>query len=211
MPIPSVGTCKFGRDFYEAVQAWWIIFIIINPNHCIGIGRFDQYMYPFYRMSIDSGKHTDEDILEILECPASERYGTQRDRREKAARQMVWKRQVHNMVIGGVKKDGTAATNELSYLILEAARRCPGSSSHITVRVDEKTPDKLMMKALEIVRMGIGLPAFVSDKSYMEYFMDAGASIYEARNYAIAGCLDGEPSRQVPYAERADVYQPADP
>jgi formate C-acetyltransferase len=96
----------------------------------------------------------------------------------------------HNWVIGGVTPDGEDATNELSYLILEAARDCQTPHHTITIRVHEKTPEKLMLKALEVVKTGIGMPAFIGDKSYIQYLVNHGVSLREARDYALAGCLD---------------------
>ena len=96
----------------------------------------------------------------------------------------------NNWVIGGVTPDGEDATNELSYLILEAAQDCQTPHHTITVRVHEKTPESLMLKALEVVKTGIGMPAFVGDKSYIQYLVNHGVSLREARDYALAGCLD---------------------
>ncbi|GAG28558.1 unnamed protein product, partial [marine sediment metagenome] len=92
--------------------------------------------------------------------------------------------------IGGVTPDGKDATNELSFLILEAARDCQTPHHTITVRVHDRTPEALMLKALEVVRTGIGMPAFVGDNSYIEYLVGEGVSLPDARNYALAGCLD---------------------
>ena len=96
----------------------------------------------------------------------------------------------HNFVIGGVKKDGSDATNALSYLIIEAANQVRVPQYTITVRVAESTPRELMLKAAELVRTGIGMPAFVSDKSYIDGLVAQGVPLEEARDYALAGCLD---------------------
>ena len=76
----------------------------------------------------------------------------------------------YNWTIGGVKRDGTDATNELSYLLLEAAKDTHLPHHTVTVRVHKGTPMKLMIKALECVRSGIGMPAFVGDESYINFF-----------------------------------------
>ena len=81
------------------------------------------------------------------------------------------------MGYGGVTPDGEDATNELSYLILEAAIDCQTPHHTITVRVHEKTPETLMLKALEVVKTGIGMPAFVGDKSYIQYLINQGVSL----------------------------------
>lgn len=80
----------------------------------------------------------------------------------------------HNCVIGGQTRDGQDATNELSYLILEAALRCPTPHHTITLRVHEKTPEALLLKGIEVVMTGIGIPAFVGDRSYIDYLCSQG-------------------------------------
>jgi formate C-acetyltransferase len=154
-------------------------------------GRFDQFMYPFYHKDRVEGRLTDEQALELLICLRIKvmQYnfvGGGKAQREKWSGLARW----NNWVIGGVTPDGKDAANELSYLILEAANQCRTPHHTITLRVHEGTPDDLMLKALEVVRTGMGMPAFVSDQSYIGYLTSQGVPLCEARDYALAGCLD---------------------
>jgi formate C-acetyltransferase len=178
------------RTFYEAMQSFWFIWIMIASGTTPG-GRFDQFMYPFYKKDKSEGRLTDEDTLELLECLRIKvmQYnfiGGGKLQRDKWAGMARW----NNWVIGGVTPDGADATNELSYLVLEAARDCQTPHHTITVRVHEGTPEPLMLKALEVVQTGIGMPAFIGDRSYIEYLISQGVPLHEARDYALAGCLD---------------------
>jgi formate C-acetyltransferase len=47
-----------------------------------------------------------------------------------------------------------------------------------------------MLKAIEVVRTGIGMPAFVGDKSYIEYLLGEGLPLELARDYVMTGCID---------------------
>jgi formate C-acetyltransferase len=147
-------------------------------------------MYPFYKKDIQEGKITDEEVLELLQCLRIKDMQTNttfnREQRKKRGGFAKW----NNMVIGGVTPEGKDATNELTYLILESAKRCPTPHPTITLRVHDGTPEALMMKSLELVKTGIGMPAFVSDNSYIEFLLSLGATLKDARDYAIAGCLD---------------------
>ena len=188
-------TCRWvpgkpARTFYEAMQSFWFIWVMIANGTTPG-GRFDQFMYPLYKKDKEEGRMTDDDALELLECLRIKvmQYnfvGGGKMQREKWAGLARW----HNWVIGGVTPDGKDATNELSYLILEAAKDCQTPHHTITVRVHEGTPEALMLKALQVVKTGIGLPAFVGDKSYIEYLVNQGVPLQDARDYALAGCLD---------------------
>jgi pyruvate formate-lyase/glycerol dehydratase family glycyl radical enzyme len=179
------------RDFYEAVQSFWFTFLAVNPNSTVSLGRFDQFMYPFYRKDMDEGKITDEAVIELLECLRIKDMqiifaASRGQQREKNAGMAKW----HNMTIGGQTPDGKDATNRLSFLILEATKRCPTPHNTVTARIHDGTSDEFLLKALEVVKTGIGMPALVSDRSYINYLLGQGVPVEEARNYAIAGCLD---------------------
>ena len=178
------------RDFRDAIQNFWFYWMMITHGTVPG-GRFDQYMYPYYKKDIESGALTKEEALELIECLRIKIMqfnfvSGAAQQRDKWAGMARW----HNFVIGGVDRDGNDATNELSYLVLQAAYEVRTPHYTITVRVNENTPDELMKKAMELVRTGIGMPAFVSDKSYIQGLVDQGVPIEEARDYALAGCLD---------------------
>jgi pyruvate formate-lyase/glycerol dehydratase family glycyl radical enzyme len=178
------------RTFREAMQSFWFIWLMVLGG-ASAAGRFDQYMYPFYRKDIAEGRMTDLEVLELLECLRVKlmQYnyvGGGKLQREKWAGMARW----NNWVIGGVTPEGEDATNPLSYLILEAARECRTPHHTITVRVNEKTPESLMLKALEVVKLGMGLPAFIGDKSYIGYLTGNGVPLKDARDYALSGCLD---------------------
>jgi formate C-acetyltransferase len=178
------------RTFREAMQSFWFVWLMVLGG-ASAPGRFDQYMHPFYQKDIEAGRMTDPEVLELLECLRVKlmQYnfvGGGKLQREKWAGMARW----NNWVIGGVTPEGEDATNPLSYLILEAARECRTPHHTITVRVHEKTPEDLMQKALEVVKLGLGLPAFIGDKSYIEYLTSNGVQLKDARDYALSGCLD---------------------
>ena len=95
-----------------------------------------------------------------------------------------------NMTIGGVTADGKDASNELSYLVLEAANRLRTPHHTITLRVHQETPEDLLVKALEVVKTGIGMPAIALDQSFFDYMTSGGIPLEEARNYHLCGCVD---------------------
>jgi len=179
------------RSFHEALQCFWLIYLVCNPSPTIGMGRFDQYMYPFYRKDKETGRITDEEVVRLLcELRVKDmelvRVALRSEKRMQHAGMAKW----HNMIIGGVTSNGQDATSELTYLILEAAKRLTTPHHTITLRVHEGTPEELMMKALEVVKTGVGMPAFVGDRSYIEFLLSKGVPIPVARNYALGGCLD---------------------
>ena len=128
--------------FREALQSFWFTFLMCCPSPTTSAGRFDQYMYPFYKKDIEAGIITDDEVLELLEimrckCMKINRVSGKANRAKNAG-MAKW----YNWTIGGVKRDGTDATNELSYLLLEAAQDTHLPHHTVTVRVHKGTPMK---------------------------------------------------------------------
>ena len=191
---------KPADTFREALQSFWFTFLMCCPSPTTSAGRFDQYMYPFYKKDIEAGIITDDEVLELLEimrckCMKINRVSGKANRAKNAG-MAKW----YNWTIGGVKADGSDATNELSYLLLEAAQDTHLPHHTVTVRVHKNTPMKLMIKALECVRSGIGMPAFVGDESYINFFAKQSPTnclpIEDARDWCCTGCVDGNVQAQ---------------
>ncbi len=189
------------ESFREALQSFWFTFLMALPSPTASAGRFDQYMYPYYRRDFDAGIITRGEVLELLEIMRCKVMKINRvsgkANRQKNAGMAKW----YNWTIGGMKEDGSDATNELSYLLLESAKETLLPHFTITLRVHETTPPELMKKALEVVRTGIGMPAFVGDGSYIRFFTRNGMALRDARDYCMTGCVDGN----VPARSRTQV------
>lgn len=178
------------RTFREALQAFWFTWFMMGSPTDAG-GRFDQFMYPFYKADLEAGRITPDEALELLENLKIKTQACHTVRgsqvRDASSGGANW----FNFTIGGVDRDGNDATNDLTYMMIEATRETMLPNHTLSVRVHEGTPDLLMKKALELVKTGIGMPAFVSDREYINFFTEHGVSVEDARNYALSGCLDG--------------------
>ncbi len=178
------------RTFREAMQCFWFQFIMLSPSTTLPGTRFDQFMYPYYKSDLEAGRITRDEAIELLcllrlkDMELNRTSG--KNNRKKNAGMAKW----HNFTIGGQKADGTDATNDISYMMLEAAKITKTPHHTLTVRVHEGTPDELIIKALEVVKMGLGMPAFVGDKSYIACMTSRGVPVEDAREYVLTGCLD---------------------
>ena len=180
------------RDFRDAMQAFWFYWMIqangTNPG-----GRFDQYMYPYYKKDLEEGKITKDEALELIECLRLKimqynQVNGGKMQRDKWAGMARW----NNFVICGCDPEtGKDATNDLSYLVLQSAYDIRTPHFTITVRVNKDTPDDLMLLAMKVVETGIGMPAFISEESYINtLLLNGDLELKRARDFAIAGCLD---------------------
>ena len=97
--------------------------------------------------------------------------------------------QFHNMTLAGQTADGRDATNELSYLFLEAALRTRTLHNTLSIRWHDKISQDFVLKGAELIATGIGFPAFFNDDGNISFLMGMGATLEEARDYAIGGCV----------------------
>ncbi len=179
------------NNFREAIQAFWFTFLLACPSPTAAAGRFDQYMYPYYRKDIDEGSINEEEVLELIELLRIKEMKMNRvsgkANRKKNAGMAKW----HNWTLGGVKADGTDAANELTSLVMKSALDTQVPHFTCTLRVHKDTSLDLIVEGLKVVRSGLGMPAFVGDDSYIKFFESHGCPTEDARDYAMTGCLDG--------------------
>ena len=180
------------ETFREALQCFWFCFLLMNPSPTCAFGRFDQYMYPYYKKDIEEGRITDAEVLELLEIMRLKDMQLNNvagmENRKRNAGMAKW----HNCVIGGVDPiTGEDATNPLSYLIIEAAKEVRTPHHTISIRVHKNSPKEFIKAGVDLVALGLGMPAFVGDESYINFFLSRGVSLEKARNYSLAGCVDG--------------------
>ena len=177
------------RNFYEAIQSFWFTYLAHCSNTMAG-GRIDQLLYPFYKRDKEAGILTDEQALELIEDirVKTSAFHTVKGslKRGNHSGNARW----HNFIIGGCDEDGNDASNELTMMFMQSALELKTPHHTITLRVGDYTPLEVIKKGVDVVCAGVGMPAFVSDKSYMGFFTNLGYDIKDARNYAICGCLD---------------------
>lgn len=178
------------RGFRDAITMYWGMYILTHYLNTTPVGRLDQWLYPFYKKDIESGAIDDETVLLYMQLFRLKymqiNSTTGGEHRKKWAGNACWR----NLTLGGVKRDGTDATNELTYMFIEAAKRCPTPHHTLTLRVHENTPKDLMKAAVDLVKTGIGMPAFISDKGYIETLLGNGVPLEVARDYYMIGCID---------------------
>ncbi|HXY74091.1 MAG TPA: pyruvate formate lyase family protein, partial [Dehalococcoidales bacterium] len=184
------------RDWWEALQSVWLIHVIIHCewlNIVNSFGRFDQYMYPFYKKTvIDDKTMTRDEALELLECFWVKTAEHTALMSSAIAKVQSGSPTVQTVTLGGQTRDGKDATNDLSWLCLEAEEQVGLNQPDITVRIWKESPDDFLKKAAEVVRLGRGKPKFNGDSMALKVVAKGypGRSIEDYREYAIKGCVE---------------------
>lgn len=185
------------QTFQQALQLVWFVHVYFHIEVCTtanGFGRFDQYMWPYYKKDVlDDKRITVDEAMEMLECfylKACEVFEV-RDRwyATSFAGYPMWE----ILVVGGQTPDGKDATNDLSYLCLEAANLLKTTQPVMAVRVWEGSPEALIRKGCEMIQDGQANPGFFNDDVAMQMALGKGCSLEEARDWTIVGCIQPGP------------------
>lgn len=182
------------RSFYEAIQALWLAQVISQISYGMGgtcaLGRADQYLYPFYRTDIEAGKITRDQVMELLEelnikltanVILAPRAGVE------VASTMATSPEP--ITVGGQTRDGQDATNELSYLFVEASAMLKGAVNNLAIRMHKNTSKDFLVKACEVYR-STSDQGLYNDDIIVPALLDDGYSLEDARDYAIIGCVE---------------------
>lgn len=187
--VPEYGA----TDFHEACQSFWFVQLLLqieSSGHSISPGRFDQYMYPFYKKDVDSGKITLEQAQELIDCIWVKLNDVNKVRDAASADGFAGYGMFQNLIVGGQNAYGMDATNDLSYMCLEASMHVPLPQPSISIRVWNGSPEELLLKAAALTRLGTGLPAYYNDEIIIPSIMARGLSFEDARDYCIIGCVE---------------------
>ncbi len=180
-------------SFYEACQSFWFVQLLLqieSSGHSISPGRFDQYIYPFYKKDMDAGKITIEQAQEYIDCIWVKLNDINKVRDAGSADGFAGYGMFQNLIAGGQNIHGMDATNDLSYMCIEAAMHVPLPQPSISVRVWNGTPQSFLIKAAALTRLGTGLPAYYNDEIIIPSIMARGLTLEDARDYCIIGCVE---------------------
>lgn len=179
-------------NFKEALQLLWMTSIVAQYESnasSLSLGRMDQYLYPFYKKSLDE-RATTEEILQVL----GDFYIKTNDvvllRSESSAKCFAGFPTGYTVVLGGLDDYGRSSVNPLSYLMLEVYQDILLPQPNLSVRMNELIPRKFLLKTCETIRLGTGIPQLFNDELCIPAFLSKGVSLEDARDYATVGCVE---------------------
>jgi len=181
------------RSLHEAIQLVWFIHLLIHiesNGHSISLGRFDQYLYPFYKKDKEKGKIDPDRALELVECflikccELNKLY-------DWPTTQITSNQLFQTLTLGGKGADGRDATNEFTYICLKATGNVKLFMPSVVVRIHNSTPDKFLLECCRaLLKHGGGMPAFFNDEIAIPILLSQRVTLEDARNWASMGCCE---------------------
>ena len=158
------------KSFYEGVQ--WLTFAVITDRivgHGNGYGRIDEYLITLYENDIEKGTLTREEAREYLA-------------------EMFLKLRGQFFSLGGRDKDGKDATNEVSFLVMEAYDMID-DYNNLGVMWHEDMNEKFYSYVCDVLaRHGAGIPSLVNYDVIYKTELRSGVPEDDASTVCYSGC-----------------------
>lgn len=180
------------ENFYEAMQTIWFTQLgsILSENSlALNLGRFDQYMYPYYADDVKSGSITAEKAQELIEALWIKLSEWVWAISSNTAKFFAGYNSFQNLTVGGRTRDGRDATNELSYMCLQATENVKTHQPGLSVRIHPDSPDEFLLAVCKLISAGTGFPAVHNDRVGSAMLLAAGLSPEDARDWSNCGCV----------------------
>jgi len=183
------------QTFWEALQYYWFVHlgvtIELNTWDSFNPGRLDQHLNPFYQKELQEGTLTEGKAKELLQSfwikfnnqPAPPKVGV-------TAHESATYTDFCTINIGGVKEDGSDASNDLSYLLLDVIEEMRLLQPSSMVQLSKKNPNRLLRRALRIIKTGYGQPSIFNTEAIIQELLRQGKSLVDARNGGASGCVE---------------------
>lgn len=186
-------TVKNPDTFHEAVQSVWFLFVLLHLESnasSFSPGRMDQYLLPFYKKDIKSGKISSEKALEIISCLWLKFNEIVYLRNSHSARYFAGFPIGFNVAIGGLDDKGQHAGNELSYLMLKAQEILGLPQPNLSARLGSESPVEFIDSCVRVISKGSGMPQIFNDDAIIPALENQGISKKDALDYGIVGCVE---------------------
>lgn len=179
--------------FQEAVQSIWLVHVALqieSNGHSLSYGRLDQYLWPHLRADLEAGRETEDSAVELLSNLWLKTFTVNKIRSWSHTRFSAGSPLYQNVTIGGQDAAGSDAVNRLSHLIIKAVAQTHLPQPNLTIRYHRGLSDDFMNEAVELMRLGTGMPAFNSDEIIIPSLIERGVSSEDAHDYSAIGCVE---------------------
>jgi formate C-acetyltransferase len=183
------------RDFHEALQAYWFchlgVITELNGWDAFSPGHLDQHLLPFYRRGLAEGSLSRDSARELLEAffvkfndhPAPPKVGV-------TAAESGTYTDFANITFAGLDGAGEDASSGLTELLLEIAGELRLVQPSTNVLISRHTPDRVLHRALEVIRRGDGFPSLFNADVVVEEQLRMGKTPADAREGGCSGCVE---------------------
>lgn len=196
--------------FLQATQLVWFNHLAISIEVAGGdhnLGRYDQYMLPFFEKEVAEGKKEEyfADIIHEFKLKVAEMWNVRCNRESEADPGCpLWM----HVILGGQLENGKDACNELTRVFLRCMRDLQTNEPCISFRFHPNVDEETFRLAIEVARDSGGHPAFYNDTTAITYLLGLGFTLKEARNWGICGCIEPQVLGKTDFQSNVGYFNP---
>ena len=189
--MKTAETIRLGTGIPQIFNDEVVVPAFLNESNAssLSLGRFDQYMLPFYQASLTQGEDPAflKELLESLWVKCNDIVLL---RSTSSARYFAGFPTGYTALLGGLTENGRSAVNVLSFLCLDAYQSVQLPQPNLGVRTNALIDTPFLMKTAETIRLGTGIPQIFNDEVVVPAFLNRGVSLEDARDYSVVGCVE---------------------
>jgi len=177
----------FRSTFHEALQALRLLHAVawLSGHHHVGLGRLDQYLWPYLASDLDARRL---DVATAEELLAEFFIALNRDSDLYPGIQQGDNGQT--ITLGGLTRDGSSAVNPLTWMALRVTRDVGLIDPKINLRITAETELALLELATDLTRKGLGFPQYANDDVVVPALAAHSYALEDARDYTVAACWE---------------------
>lgn len=175
------------NSFEEALFSAWLLHLLCwYDNHrLIGLGRLDQWLYPYLEHDLAEGRLTEQQALDSIK-----KFIRWLNNSRLRKSNLLPGDTGQTLVIGGLNQYGHDATNQLSYLFIKALEELKLPEPKLVARISKGSTDEYITKLAQLIKLNLGYPLLCNDEVVVTALMGAGYSNEDASNYGVAACWE---------------------
>ena len=153
------------RNFPEAVQSLWFMFVFQRlTGNWAAVGRVDWMLWPYLKKDLEKNAITLDEAREYIAhfwikgCEWVDAETCIGHKEGSGDGQFF-----QNVVLSGQDVQGNDETNAVTYLVLDVLEELKIADFPVSVRISARSPEKLLRRVAEIIRLGGGIIAVYND------------------------------------------------
>ncbi|GAB4317792.1 MAG: hypothetical protein Kow0069_20620 [Promethearchaeota archaeon] len=185
------------RTLHEALQSMLFTHVALcteSYENAISFGRLDQVLQPYYEADLRAGRITPQEAKELVclfllkmdECILPNDGDTFME----LFRLFETMSTDQAITIGGTDRDGKDATNDVTYMLIDACELQPYCAD-VGARVHRNSPPEYLERLARVYLNGTPIPQLFSDEVYVAALTKHyDTTVEDARDYSIVGCVE---------------------
>ncbi|MCL2538954.1 MAG: hypothetical protein FWE66_01315 [Oscillospiraceae bacterium] len=207
------------KSFHEALQSLWFLNHALRESMTsVSIGHIDRLLNPYFESDYEAGRISlarAQELIDAFNLRVNERtqidpkiYVVGEEGSKRASDQFKigysmglaeeaeddeadainhWGQ---NILISGLRADGSDGTNALTYMFLNAHEKFRLTNPVLTVRMHKNSPPELYGRVAEVLKTGGGMPFINNDDVIVGAYEKLGVPRADACEYANSNCWE---------------------